>query len=644
MTRFSIRPQAVLLAGVPLVCLLFVLALAGLLIKQTQRAGQLTGVIAQSSQVMSSLSAANRYAQIYYKSRNTADLRGLPAAIAKLHADEAALRASVAKEARLTGVTSDYIRAIESGAAIITTFVSKMESGDKAGALAMSTQPHTRQVGADILKTRVALEKGVQQAILGSPVENRASLLRLEQWLFIGSFVGIVLTIGVSWLFGLRIVDRLQRLATNARRLAAGEPALAVGGNDELSDLDGVYRSMAERIAESSRAHAEALEHLERERRVATLLQQTLLPQIPAIDGLRIDSAYATPPDGARVGGDWFDVFALSDRLVGLSVGDVTGHSLAAVASMGFVRQAIRVVARMRPDPAHVLALVNRIVCDEAGSISTAFFGVYDRFDGSLRYALAGHCPPLIFSADGRAEPLAGDGLLPGLDSDTHFAEYRRSLVPGETLVLYTDGAVEVERDYLKGMIDLENAIRAELSDPFENVAERVQRRIFELHAPLDDSALLVVSVDALATSANAVAAPHRFDARDREIAHRVKRELIGALRALPAPPDIDAAELVYGELISNVVRHTPGPARVWFDAYPDRVVLNVEDAAPPFYANGALSGNGAPPDATAEGGRGLYIVRALSEHVAIDPVPGGKRTSVTLRSLPRDESLRPTG
>jgi anti-sigma regulatory factor (Ser/Thr protein kinase) len=436
----------------------------------------------------------------------------------------------------------------------------------------------------------------------------------------------------------------LQRLATNARRLASGEPALPVGGNDELSDLDVVYRSMAERIAESSRAHAEALEHLERERRVATLLQQTLLPQIPAIAGLRIDSAYATPPDGARVGGDWFDVFVLSERLVGLSVGDVTGHSLAAVASMGFVRQAIRVVARMRPDPAHVLERVNRIVCDEAGSISTAFFAVYDRIDGDLRYALAGHCPPLVFAADGRAEPLAGSGLMLGLDSNTCFAEHRRSLVPGETLVLYTDGAVEVERDYLKGMIDLEDAVRAELNDPFGNVAERVQRRIFERHAPLDDSALLIVSVDALQTATGTATAPRRFDARDRDTAHRVKQELLSALKALPAPPDIDAAELVYGELISNVVRHTPGPARVWYDAFPDCVVLNVEDAAPPFYTNGALSGHGSPPDASAEGGRGLYIVRALSENVAIEAVPGGKRTSVTLRSLPRNGSLRKTG
>jgi len=258
-----------------------------------------------------------------------------------------------------------------------------------------------------------------------------------------------------------------------------------------------------------------------------------LLPEITPIAGLRLDTAYATPAEGAQIGGDWFDVFAISERLVGMSVGDVTGHGLRAAATMGFVRQAIRIVARLDTDPSAVMERVNHVVCEESGSIVTAFFGVFDRERGTLAYALAGHGPPIVATADGAISLLAGEGLLLGLDGGTRFATHVIELAPGDGLVLYTDGIVEAERDYLKGMRDLERAVRAEFHDPSGNMADGIQRRIFNEASPRDDSAVLVLKIVELAPTGDQPRREWSFDARDQRTAWRVKRELLSTLAAL---------------------------------------------------------------------------------------------------------------
>ncbi len=86
-------------------------------------------------------------------------------------------------------------------------------------------------------------------------------------------------------------------------------------------------------------------------------MQRALLPQdFPVRAGLRIDAAYVSAGEGADIGGDWYDVFALSETAIGISVGDVAGHGLRAASRMGAVRQSIRTAARADDDPRSCLA------------------------------------------------------------------------------------------------------------------------------------------------------------------------------------------------------------------------------------------------------------------------------------------------
>ena len=641
MTRFGIRPQAVLLAGVPLVALLLLLALVGLIIKHTDEAGRVADLTSQADQIFDSLSKANRLVQHYAITKRAADAAPFVRERAIVVNSAASLRQATRSNPALEKAAGAYLDTVAAGVGILDAFVAALRAGDAATQSRIINSPATRQVNLDFERTRAEFDQLVRNGIYGTPAGRRAYLRRLERLLLFVAIAGIAGTVAVSLLFGMRLVGRLRKLGENAHRLADGVPAVSVGGNDEITELDHLYRVMAERMQSSSRAYREAEERFERERNTATLLQQTLLPEIAGIRGLRIDTAYATPAEGAQIGGDWFDVFALSDRLVGLSVGDVTGHGLRAVAAMGFVRQAIRVVARLNVNPAIVMERVNRVVCEEQGSIASAFFGIYDRATGTIVYSLAGHGPPLVVEPGGESSLLHGEGMLLGLDPEVVFTKYERRLLPGDALVLYTDGVVEVERDYLKGMRDLEDAVRCELKEKPLNIAEAVQRRIFAERPPRDDAALLLLEIAEFIDAANELRTVWHFDARNQRVAWRVKRELLAALESLGANrPDPTVAELVYGELISNVVRHTPGTARVSFEVREGHVLLVVEDRAPPFVRGGEGTGHGGSPDEDAESGRGLFIVGSLCERIVMEPVPGGKRSSVQLPLALADRSM----
>jgi serine phosphatase RsbU (regulator of sigma subunit)/anti-sigma regulatory factor (Ser/Thr protein kinase) len=582
--------------------------------------------------MIETISSSNRMIYVYTKSRRAADLAPLYAARLTLDIQTRSFENALRGDPALAAAGAAYSNYSLQGMDVITTYAADMRRGDTAATSRIYASPATRQLSANLEHSKVVFDQLAERQSLQTLAARRTSAGRVETSILVIALGGIVLTMLVALLFGKRIVVRLHRLGDNASRLADGIPTIPDQGNDEIGELDRIYREMANRIQESAREHDQVLAELHAERNVANVLQQALMPEIAPIPGLRLDTAYATPAEGAQIGGDWFDVFAISDRLVGMSVGDVTGHGLRAAATMGFVRQAIRIVARLDTDPSAVMDRVNHVVCEESGSIVTAFFGVFDRERGSLAYALAGHGPPMVAAADGTISLLAGEGMLLGLERGTRFTTHVVELAPGDGLVLYTDGIVEAERDYLKGMRDLERAVRAEFRDPSVNMADGIQHRIFNEAAPRDDSAVLVVKIAELAPPASQPRREWSFDARDQGTAWRVKRELLNALAALGAlAPEPAVAEMVFGELLSNVVRHTPGTARVFFTIENGHVVLSVEDRGRPFPTEGTVNDGHHRPDGDAESGRGLFLIGALCRRIAIAPTASGKCLSAVL-------------
>jgi hypothetical protein len=288
--RFGIRPQAILLAGVPLTFLLCVLALASLIIKHTEQAGFVTDLVTQSEQMLDTVTQANRGVQQSRMGKKPIDFGALAAARAQLDAQERKLRDSARAYPQLAKRAANYSRDLDSGFALLIEYAKALRAGNAAEVQRIILSPEARRVNVAIENSQSSFTDAARVQTFGSPAERRRAIQALERELLFGALLGIGLTVVVTFLFGVQIVRRLRILGQNAQRLALGLPAVPVGGNDEISELDAIYRSMADHIATSARAHEQTRAELERERGVTSLLQKTLLPEISPIPGLSIHS------------------------------------------------------------------------------------------------------------------------------------------------------------------------------------------------------------------------------------------------------------------------------------------------------------------------------------------------------------------
>ncbi|MGQ0678311.1 MAG: SpoIIE family protein phosphatase [Actinomycetota bacterium] len=260
----------------------------------------------------------------------------------------------------------------------------------------------------------------------------------------------------------------------------------------------GADEALLVQLAQLASLAIEKIRLYEREHSIAETLQRSLLPaSFPEIPGLRVAARYLPGAAGVAVGGDWYDLFALAGGRLGVAVGDVEGRGLAAAATMGQLRVALRAHARETNDPAAVLDRVNQLVEElEATYMATVVFAVVEADLGSLRFCNAGHSPPLLIQPDGSAGYLTGALGAPlglGVERSNDTVHLR----PGSVILLYTDGLVD-RRDLPidQGLTTLLETVREHRSQHrcLESLCDAVLKQLL-CDGPSDDVALLVIEV-----------------------------------------------------------------------------------------------------------------------------------------------------
>lgn len=241
-------------------------------------------------------------------------------------------------------------------------------------------------------------------------------------------------------------------------------------------------------------------EALAEQRRIALVLQRSLLPDLIVPTGVAATAGYEPAQGETAVGGDWYDLVGTGDGKVAMSVGDVAGHGLAAAATMGKLRSATRSSALSITDPAKALAHLDRFAgLLDGRPLATVFYAVLDPTTGLLRYASAGHPPPVVLRADGTTE-LLEDGRSPllGIGPDAPRRDQAEArLEPGDTLVLYTDGLVErPESSIDAGLAALVDLVR-DIGPHPDRLAETLLASVPEPRR--DDAAVLAVRLEPVA-------------------------------------------------------------------------------------------------------------------------------------------------
>ncbi len=242
-----------------------------------------------------------------------------------------------------------------------------------------------------------------------------------------------------------------------------GEEELTPGG-----DWTGWPRAWSGLAAEMAERESRMRAALRREQAMARTLHSAFVPQsLPECAGYAMAAGYHPAPGEAKVGGDFYDAFRLPGERIGLLLGDVAGKGLDAAVYAGMARYMARAYALQAGSPAAVLGHLNRALCesiDDPCLFVTAVYAVLDPATETVRVATAGHWPGLLVGAE-RVATVGSPSLALGIDADARYEEEERRVEPGDGLVFYTDGLVELGDDPMEGLRAAEAVLASHRDD-----------------------------------------------------------------------------------------------------------------------------------------------------------------------------------
>ena len=393
--------------------------------------------------------------------------------------------------------------------------------------------------------------------------------------------------------------------------LHVGSLTPRVFGQDDLAVLQ-----LAAARAAPAIERARLAARLKHEHNVSVALQRSLLPKrLGDITGVRVAARYLAASE--EVGGDWYDVIELPRGRVGLVIGDVVGHGIAAAALMGRLRTSLHAYAIENHGPGRTLELVDRFVQSlNEPAMATAGYAVFDTHTSTVQYATAGHLPPIVISGDEvrvlEVTPAAPLGAFPY----GRCPEHELSLASGDMLFLYTDGLVERRGIPLNvGIETLARTLRGAISP--EEACVAAVADMLPIAGLRDDVAIVALQNSPVPRELHL-----RLPAEPRTLAQvrRILRPWLIDRGASEA--DVAEVTIAVSEACANAIEHAYPPAPASFEldawAHSGEITVAVRD-----------TGQWRAPRGQSRG-RGLSIIVAAMDDVQIDRMDQG--TEVVMR------------
>ncbi|GHD85831.1 SpoIIE family protein phosphatase [Streptomyces naganishii] len=238
-------------------------------------------------------------------------------------------------------------------------------------------------------------------------------------------------------------VTRHIRLVAEPVLDTDGRPLLVRGAYQDISAQHWTEVALAATRDQLAHTEQQATER----NRLTLQLQHAIMPPTQAplkVPGLEIAVRYRPAETEQLVGGDWYDSVVLPSGLVLLCVGDVAGHGIEAATSMVVLRNALRGLAVTGAGPGQLLSWLNIVAHHLTGAVTaTAVCGLYDPARRTLRWARAGHLPPVLVRGPEAAPLPLVKGMLLGAVPEAVYEEAEVALAAEDTLLMYTDGLIE---------------------------------------------------------------------------------------------------------------------------------------------------------------------------------------------------------
>ena len=368
-----------------------------------------------------------------------------------------------------------------------------------------------------------------------------------------------------------------------------------------------------------------AMQHVrqfESARETSLTLQRALLPTMQPPPGFAVRYEPAVPP--LEIGGDWYDVLPIGDHRIGIVVGDCVGRGLPAAAVMGQLRSSARALLINGAEPALLLEQL-----DSAASLipnaycSTVFLAILDTESGVLQYSNAGHMPAvLVGSEPGTTAMLTDAASVPlAVRRPEPRPQTSRVLPPDSTLMLFTDGLVERKHESIDDGIDRAAAVLVQTTAlPLDSVADAVLRELAPAAGYDDDVAMVIYRHQQSPLRIESEASAERLVG--------IRHRLADWLHTAGLPDELTGdVVLVINEACTNCVEHA-------YSGHPrGTMLLDVELADGEIRARITDQGSWKTPAANpGNGGRGLVLMRALSNTMELDCTPTGTIVDIAFR------------
>ncbi|MEU3465233.1 SpoIIE family protein phosphatase [Streptomyces sp. NPDC006733] len=269
----------------------------------------------------------------------------------------------------------------------------------------------------------------------------------------------------------------------------AGGPMTVHGAYQDVSSQHWTEVALAatrDRLADSEQRADEGDE-------LALQLQRAIMPAAPApieVSGLQVAVRYRPAEKRHLVGGDWYDVVVLPSKQVLLVVGDIAGHGIDAATGMVVLRNALRGLAATGAGPGRMLGWLNTVAHRLTEHVTaTVVCGLYDPATRVVRWARAGHPPPVLVRGERSTVLPLPAGILLGAVAEARYAEETVLLAPGDTLLLYTDGLLE-RRDRTVNQ-SLEQLLR-DAGPPTGDLEKDLDRLLTHSNSDTDDDTCVI--------------------------------------------------------------------------------------------------------------------------------------------------------
>ncbi|MFQ6079964.1 MAG: SpoIIE family protein phosphatase, partial [Thermodesulfobacteriota bacterium] len=343
-----------------------------------------------------------------------------------------------------------------------------------------------------------------KSVIMALPEQTSRTVLNYTRDQLLTTAVAALLAIailGVAAFFGSRATTRsLVKISSAAERLARGDFSVRLNmrTGDERDQVIRAFNEMVPKLEDHM--------HIRKSLELAQEVQQNLLPRAnPKIPGLDIagSSVYCD-----ETGGDYYDFFNVArenmDRFA-IIVGDVSGHGVSSALLMATARAMLRQRTSMPGEANAIITDVNRRLALDTyytGQFMTLFYCEFDAKKRSIQYVRAGHDPAIAYDPGADAfDELKGQGIALGLDETYVYREFQRPLVPGQVIVIGTDGIWEMHNaaGEMFGKDGLRQIIRANASAPADGILWAITDALNRFRGGQeceDDVTMVVVKVE----------------------------------------------------------------------------------------------------------------------------------------------------